>query len=152
MKNPTIDSLLRDLAAVLEDDNAVVNALIKQTSPDELIRLVKPLIRQHVSVIRRNMTRQIERAVGRLSVARTTGPQLPEQIMARKHLLESGFFAAKGRWVSWAEATVRDHRDRIEFLKSYQAGISKTIKLHEESVKLIESRGVSCLGEIEDAA
>jgi hypothetical protein len=152
VKKPTIDSLLRDLAAVMDDDNAVVNALIRDTPADQLIKLLKPLLRQRVSIIRRNMTRQVERAVGRISSAKTLGPQDPDQLLARKELLRAGFFAGKGRWVSWAEATVQDHRDRIDFLKSYQVGISKTIKLHEESVRLIESRGVSCLGEIEDAA
>lgn len=69
----------------------------------------------------------------------------------RTAFLASRFCTGDG-WVTWGDATVQDHRDRITFQTALRNGISSDIDRHADAIERIERAGVSCLNDIELAA
>lgn len=65
-----------------------------------------------------------------------------------KELLESTFALGDGRHVSWGQATMHDHVQRIELLMRNAAGSVVTAKLHEEAIRLIQEADAGCLNEL----
>ncbi len=72
-------------------------------------------------------------------------------VAERTRFLASGFYTGSKR-VSWGEATVEEHRERIAFLATLRNGIDATIARHAAAVEQIESAGASCLNDIEAMA
>jgi len=50
--------------------------------------------------------------------------------------------------VTWGQATVEQHRLRIDFLERMRAGICQTIDQHTEAIALIEENKAQCLDEV----
>lgn len=96
---------------------------------------------------RRAETVTVERAA-RKTLRRTLGVT-HDTIQARKQLAEEFFALGDGRRVRWGEATVEEHRQRIEMLERMRAGLADTVALHAEAIAAIEAAGVVCLDEIE---
>ena len=71
-----------------------------------------------------------------------------QQELLSLRLSYSEFSLGGGRRVSWQEATVSDHEERIEYLKKQRDAINGTIDLHKEAVSLLKEAGVSCLREV----
>jgi hypothetical protein len=63
-------------------------------------------------------------------------------------LLRTSFRLGDGAAVTWGQATVEQHRLRIEFLERMRAGISATIDQHNEAIALIEESEAQCLDEV----
>lgn len=60
-------------------------------------------------------------------------------------LLESGFALGDGTTVTWGEATVEQHRQRIALLSRNAAGNLQTAARHQAAVDEIERSGAGCL-------
>jgi hypothetical protein len=63
-------------------------------------------------------------------------------------LLDTVFATGDGTRVSWREATVAQHEDRIDMLTKMIAGTSETAAMHMRAVEMIKDAGVDCLGQI----
>lgn len=109
--------------------------------------LLLPILTEAVLMARRSDTRGVERAipVGRVFAGETT-------LDERRKRLEQTFVLGDGRRVSWLEATEADHLARVEYLQKHVAGLERTINEHLLAVAQLHEFGVSCLGEIGDAA
>lgn len=60
---------------------------------------------------------------------------------------------AGGKYVTWGEATVEDHRSRVEFLRGLVRGTERTINDHLGAIHDIETTpGATCLADIRAAA
>lgn len=63
-------------------------------------------------------------------------------------LLDSIFSTGDGTRVTWREATVAQHQERIDSLSKHIAGTAETAAMHQRAVQMIESAGVQTLGEV----
>lgn len=62
--------------------------------------------------------------------------------------LSAQFAIGDGRTVSWGDATVEDHLERIELLKSNAAGNMLTASRHLAAIRTITAQNAECLGDI----
>lgn len=69
----------------------------------------------------------------------------------RDDFLSQRFYTGT-EYVTWGEATVDHHRERIAYLATLRNGIDATITRHADAVEQIESAGASCLNDIEAVA
>lgn len=60
-------------------------------------------------------------------------------------LLTAVFATGDGRRVTWGEATLEDHRKRIELLARGVKGSVETIRLHEYAASILRETGATCL-------
>jgi hypothetical protein len=67
-------------------------------------------------------------------------------------LLGASFALGDGRTVTWGEATLDDHEQRIELLFGNVSGNLATIAVHERAAELLRSAGASCLNDMKVAA
>lgn len=63
-------------------------------------------------------------------------------------LLGSQFALGDGSQVSWGDATIDQHRQRIEFLMKHVDGNLQTIRLHEVAASMLRESHASCLNEV----
>lgn len=63
-------------------------------------------------------------------------------------LLESSFALGDGVMVSWGDATVEQHRKRMDLLFRNAEGNVRTASRHEIAVQMIEASGVSSLRQV----
>ncbi len=64
-----------------------------------------------------------------------------------EELLSSGFKLADGTILIWADATVDQHRERIDMLVGNAAGNLEAAARHEAAIRAIEAAGAKTLGE-----
>lgn len=144
------------IAQFLEQDPAASNdEIATKVVESELSReALVSLVAARVAVHRRNDTRAAERKVFVNSVTshnytpitETEHREFAESF--RKKLSEKTFSLGDGQRVSWGEATVKDHQERITFLERHAAGLHRTADQHREAIKRIEGAGVTCLAEL----
>lgn len=115
--------------------------------------LLLPDIGNVVENLRRTEVRTVERAVFGGSRRKVMG-EVVDALAERKSLMDMTFKLGDGRSVMHGDATVQDHRDRIEYLLGFRRGLDATIARHEEAIRMIEAHKVTCLRDIpqEDAA
>lgn len=70
-----------------------------------------------------------------------------ERLKVTAELLTVVFSVGDGRRVSWGEATLEDHRQRIELLAKGVEGSIRTIRLHEYAAKILRETGAQCLNQ-----
>lgn len=63
-------------------------------------------------------------------------------------LSSSPFAPGDGSRVTWGEATIDDHRQRVAMLKGQRSGLDRTIKRHEEAIVALEKSGARCLNDL----
>ena len=68
---------------------------------------------------------------------------------ARASLINRAFPLSDGTFVEWTKATPAQHRDRAHWFRDRARTFSNNASLHEMVALLIETAGVTCLGEIE---
>ncbi len=74
------------------------------------------------------------------------GPALSSGALgAFMELLRSPFSLGDKTTVTWGEATIEQHQQRIEMLTGMARGIESTIRRHEEAVALLKETGAECL-------
>ncbi len=128
----------------IDDPEAATSLLLESAGiTGEGADLVRPLVRQEVVNRRRARTRHLERTsmIGLRVVS--------ESVVTQRAKLANEFFVlADGRLVSWAQATVADHEERIAMQLRLIGGIEETIVRHREAIDVISEAGVSCLAEV----
>lgn len=62
--------------------------------------------------------------------------------------LNSHFAIGDGRVVTWGNATVEEHRERISLLMTNASANAEAASRHQSAINTIESNGVSCLSEL----
>jgi hypothetical protein len=70
-----------------------------------------------------------------------------ERLKVTAELLTVAFSLGDGRRVSWGEATLEDHRQRIEMLGKGIEGNVQTIRLHEYAATILRETGAACLNQ-----
>jgi len=55
------------------------------------------------------------------------------------------------KYVTWGEATVQDHRDRIAFLATLRNGIQSTIDRHSAAIETLEAAKATCLDALSES-
>jgi len=63
-------------------------------------------------------------------------------------LLDTVFATGDGTRVSWRDATVLQHEERIEMLSKMMAGTAETAAMHMRAVEMIKDAGVESLGQV----
>lgn len=66
---------------------------------------------------------------------------------AVNNFLQETFALGDKRRVSWGEATVDDHRQRMVMLCKLRDGINNTIRRHRTAIEVLEQAEVNCLNE-----
>lgn len=66
-------------------------------------------------------------------------------------LLDSVFRTGDGTEVSWREATVAQHEQRIELLSKMVAGTAETAAMHMRAVEMIKDAGAETLGQVAES-
>ena len=132
-----------DVDAALVADN-----LLPHVTKAELL----PLLVDEVEAHQRRRVRQVERrAFGQTGTG--TAPSMVQRAHPRLSEVYGEVFALyDGRRVSWGEATIDEHRQRLERLRMQRHAISRTIERHEEAIRLCEEHGVDRLADIGEAA
>lgn len=70
--------------------------------------------------------------------------------VSRRDFLDAHFYTGSV-YVTWAKATVQDHRDRIAYLNKLRNGIRRSVGKHAEAIEVITKAGVSCLAELDES-
>jgi len=133
-----IDGNAEDMATTLVDD-LKLNARQREA--------LYPLILAFCANIDRAGVRSCEPAIDTISVPRRNGR--PVEKVGHLAVMSERFSLGKGRWVRWGEATVADHRERIEYLTRHRDGVDTTIGRHAHAIAVIEATpGATCLDDI----
>lgn len=136
----------------LEADELARAVMATAHTRKALAELVFPAVKETALIVRRQVTARVERqAFGHVDL----DPQNPhvesaDPVGDRRRLLSERFALGDGRWVTWTEATVDDHRQRIGYLLAKQTGLQRTIDRHAEAIDQIEAAGATCLGDIQN--
>lgn len=134
-----------DAAPELSDQSIAINVLATVGVNGRASMTLTPVVAAAVETLRRAPVRQTERRV--FGQARTLGETV--DVVALRAELSAEFFSlGDGRRVRWGEATVEQHRERIDLLEKQIAGIRYTVDAHAQAIVEIEAAGVSCLDEI----
>ena len=111
----------------------------------EAAAMLTPLLLQDV---RYHLSRRGTRAARKVFVS-TRADFNP--IEARRALIRERFPLGNGEWVAWLDATVEQHRMRIDLLTKQISGIQVSVSVHERCIEIIERAGVTCLGEVPES-
>lgn len=69
---------------------------------------------------------------------------------SRTDFLATRFYTGD-HYVTWGEATVEDHRNRIAYLALLRNGIDATIQRHADAIEQIEAAGAATLADLGQA-
>lgn len=139
--------LLRKYAEVSDNDYEAAGMLLDELGVrGKARRTLLWIVAQSMKMARRNEQRGVERRV-RIAAPILEGVPTHDQVQNRKDLVAGSFALGDGRRVSWGEATVEQHRERIAYLAKLRDGYNVTISQHESAIALIVKNGVSCLSE-----
>lgn len=144
---------LSDLSHDPDPNVATAEAIAKLGVTGDTAEILWPAVLNYFRDLRRSGVRQAERTMMR---AVRDGVPAREAVTAAG-LLHRGFaLPSRLGIVLWKDATVADHRERIEFLRRKVAGIEATVRRHEWAITTITAAGVTCLADLglseEDAA
>lgn len=64
-------------------------------------------------------------------------------------MMLGGFALGDGRYVTWEDATVDDHKRRIVFLEKGMSGTRRTIRQHQATIELLNEAGADRLADLE---
>ncbi len=70
----------------------------------------------------------------------------------RTTYLSTRFATGDGRFVLWGEATIDDHRMRMEMLTRLRNGLDATIARHQSAIDLLVESGARCLNDLGEVA
>jgi len=137
---------LRDVAEARpnDDPHEIAEEMISKLRKADLVGLLAGAI----ASMQRTRVRKLEMSAFAPATAERVAEAFarPDPIQA---LRGETFRLGNGREVSWDEATIADHRHRIDMLERIRAGIGATIQRHHEAIQRIESAGVTCLAELD---
>jgi hypothetical protein len=75
------------------------------------------------------------------------------RLQVTTELLETAFALGDGQRVTWGDATVEQHEQRIRFLTTQAAGTLETASRHQAAIGMIREASAMCLRDLsEDVA
>lgn len=129
----------------------VARNILRIVSKEDL----SPLIVDEINRLRRMRVRGMERGVFARLDAIAPLVALPAVSMSAKDrvdqlrsILRESFALGDGSNVTWGEATLEQHRERIRVLQDQRNGIDKTLGHHARAVSILIETGASCLDEV----
>ncbi len=145
--NPTIlDQTLAQMLASTDDehpemsDDEVASETLAMCSPRLLRILLLPQATYAVTIMRRLITRQVEKANWA-----TTAVAEPVDMVALRDSLEFSYLKIPGQpEILWLDATPEDHRAYADSLQVKVTGLQDTIRIHYAVADEIEAAGASC--------
>lgn len=144
-------SKFTDMVAAQRDDtpaDAASAILTKLKVIGEARAVLLPVVINAVATLHRGQVRRIERIASGVREEPDTAPQSMTRHEARIALARKTFVTAAGETVYWGQATVAQHRSRMELLATMANGINETISLHADAIAEIELHGVTCLDDL----
>lgn len=139
--------------------DAAAKVMAELGCPKKWAAVFLPLVVDECRRRYRSATLSLERSADRSDSSDPAGQAVPGThtssaggVGARLALLDRSFAVGDGRFVSWGEATVEDHRLRVEMLGKLRSGLDRTIAEHVDAIAVIEAAGVACLAQIEAVA
>lgn len=130
----------------------IASNILRMVSKEDL----HPLLVEAVQGIQRIRVRGRERiAFGALMTVGASAPasgRTPVPAMARiealRKLHNETFRIGDGTEVMWGQATIAEHRARLNMLRNQQTGLTQTITQHETAVALLRKHKALCLDDI----
>ncbi len=101
-----------------------------------------PLVRDECRRRAREVARQIEQ-----TPAGTEEKTTPSPAASRLGLLETSFYTGS-LYVTWGEATIADHEDRIAFQQAFVVGLGRDMALHRQAIADCRAGGVERLDDL----
>lgn len=137
----TVREALRRLLAATPE--LTVDAVVADKAiPKEWATFFRPLMLTEAAVLIRHRVHEAEAAI-------PTKKGTPvDPTAARKHWLTEGFMLGDGRRVTWGEATVADHEQRVAMLRDIRDGLSVTINRHAWAIDRITDAKVQRLADV----
>lgn len=132
---------MRELIIAGMDPDAAADAYIAR-HPDEAAVCAKPY---YLSMANRLRASERRRAEQRTRAQINVGVPMAQ---ARRELAETHFLVPGHGYVAWNEATVEQHRLRIDALRGHVDAVEKTIALHQAAIEQIEAAGATCLDDL----
>jgi hypothetical protein len=145
----------RDWLDTFPDDDA--SALAKRALveiPELLVDIVILAVEHH----RRESARAVERQAfatllrqmraSRATDAPPTDSPSPDALDAFRLLVGQRFKLGDGSEISWGQATIPQHEQRVAVLESMMRGLQDTIARHRAVIEFLRARGASCLDEV----
>jgi len=149
----TLKQLIHEaLEGTPDGDPHVIARSIRRRVPTEDIL---NLIAREVEWTQRGLARLVEQEGMASFRSRFSGqplPPMPGVDPSLRALFRSSFHLGDGSSVSWGDATVEQHEQRIAFLEKQLDGISRTVTKHREAIKVINEAGAMCLNDLGEAA
>lgn len=147
---------LRDIYTTVPDGLDLIDSglavLAKLGVEPEAARLLASVVGADLRGWQREFASLLERdAIGLLTprspnAGRTEQESAPE---ARAQLLASTFALYDGTRVTWGEATVDQHAQRIARLDRLRQGTTNTIDRHKRALALITAANATCLNDLD---
>ena len=152
----SLGGLIRETAVKYPDDNPrkLATRLLKTLDTKELTALLANAIED----AQRNVVRGAEKsAFIDLFIRNGADVRIPniasgEDVAAFLALFSKRFSIGNGEMVTWGDATIAHHEQRIAFLENMRGGITETIERHRNAITLISENGATCLNDACEAS
>ena len=151
MPRKSLNEVIREIAVRRphDDPRRLAMDALKDINTDELTALLAEAI-EHAQ---RQISRDVERSAFTDLFANQSGAvcipniETGDALKTFLALLSTRFSTGKGKTVTWGDATIEHHQQRIAFLENMRGGIAETIERHQNAIKIIRDRDVECLNE-----
>lgn len=121
---------------------------LRAATQDDLLPLIRDVFRN----VERSQTRALEVSKDIQRLLASPMPRAPKPLSEENRkiieLLGQAPYRFAGSSKRFAAMTVQDHRERIRMLSVQQAGLARSIQIHQRAIELIEAQKVTCLDEI----
>lgn len=131
-----------------QDAQTLASKIIDKLPTEELVRLVA----EEIDHIRRMKAR-----VAEAEAFRSFRPSIKPGRVERKQHINAGAFRAvigstfkvgNGVEVSWGQATIEQHEQRVAMLERMRNGLDDTIRNHKATIAAMRDAGVNCLDDL----
>lgn len=148
--NRALDQVIRRLVFAGMDADAATDQAIEwlTAAPERVIEYVRPLVELRAKNFVRSRVRGNEKkAFGTYEGAGNGNARMTKDEAVRE-LVENGFALPDGRWVSWGDATIKDHKDRAGWMRKQSEGLLETAYRHDAAVALLKKLKATCLRDV----
>lgn len=133
----------------VEDRDDITERIIADTSHEEFLEMVRPVIAWQVGSVLRSYARRSEQREFPAPTAKGTPPR-GTVVDDLRGLIATTFVLDDGTRVTWGEATVEQHQRRATMLRLHAERVGATADRHERAAQMIAEGGASCLSDLLD--
>lgn len=129
-----------------KDPEKVAKQLLQSLGRAELLALLA----REIAGAQRQVVATVEAAAFRAASASPKAAiESADRLTAFRPLLAARIKLGDGSGgVTWGQATVAEHQQRIAFLAKLRDGIDQTIERHREAIALLSESGAACLDDL----